>query len=241
MHEYMNQLVDGLKSEGIECSPAQAELLLKHLDLVIAKNKELNLTRIDSIEDGIYLHVIDSLLCTRKLSRVQGIESVLDLGTGGGFPGIPLAIMLDTKVTLLDSIQKKVSAVDGFIHALGLDDRCSAKCSRSEDLARTAPESFDLVVSRAVAQLNVLIEYASPLLATDGMLCALKANLSDDELATASASADICGMTIESQESFNLPQDYGHREILFIRKTGASSIPLPRRNGMATKRPLGIR
>lgn len=165
----------------------------------------------------------------------------VNLGTGGGFPGIPLAIMLDTKVTLLDSIQKKVSAVDGFIHALGLDDRCSAKCSRSEDLARTAPESFDLVVSRAVAQLNVLIEYASPLLATDGMLCALKANLSDDELATASAAAEICGMTIESQESFNLPQDYGHREILFIRKTGASSIPLPRRNGMATKRPLGIR
>ncbi|MBR2521603.1 MAG: 16S rRNA (guanine(527)-N(7))-methyltransferase RsmG, partial [Coriobacteriales bacterium] len=180
MHEYMNQLVDGLKSEGIECSPAQAELLLKHLDLVIAKNKELNLTRIDSIEDGIYLHVIDSLLCARKLSVVHGIESVLDLGTGGGFPGIPLAIMLDTKVTLLDSIQKKISAVDGFIHALGLDDRCAAKCSRSEDLARTASESFDLVVSRAVAQLNVLIEYASPLLATGGMLCALKANLSDD-------------------------------------------------------------
>ena len=237
MDELLAQSLDEL---SIECSPEQRELLLKHLQLVIDKNNVLNLTRIDSMEDGIYLHIIDSLLCANHLRTIGTPLSVLDLGTGGGFPGIPLSIVLGAQVTLLDSIQKKVAAVDGFINSLGLSAQCSAMCSRSEDLARTNPASFDIVAARAVAQTNVLIEYAAPLLKEHGVLCALKASLASEELSAAQNSCEICGMSIVSRETFELPSGYGHREIIYIEKTNEPSIPLPRRNGMATKRPLGI-
>lgn len=233
-------LADGLHEIGLDCTPDQRLLLLEHLHLVIEKNKELNLTRIDSLEDGIYLHIIDSLICAEQLKSLGNSLKILDLGTGGGFPGIPLSIVLGGHVTLLDSISKKVAAVDGFIKQLHLDSSCAAICSRSEDLARITPESFDVVLARAVAQTNVLIEYASPLLVAGGILCALKANVTDDEFEHASRSSEICGMSIVSRETIELPKGYGHREILYIEKTGAPSIQLPRRNGMATKRPLGM-
>ena len=233
-------LVDGLHEIGLDCTLDQRKLLLKHLNLVIEKNKDLNLTRIDSLEDGIHLHIIDSLICAKQLRSRGNCLKILDLGTGGGFPGIPLSIVLGGQVTLVDSISKKVAAVNGFVHHLGLDGVCSALCARSEDLARTAPESFDVVVARAVAQTNILIEYASPLLVTGGVLCALKANVSDEELEHASRASELCGMRIVSRETVELPNGYGHREIIYIEKIGSPSIQLPRRNGMATKRPLGM-
>ena len=240
METYTSLLVDELDGLGIPCSTDQAALLLKHLGLVIETNKTTNLTRIDTFEQGIYLHLIDSVICSQSIGALPHHHSVLDLGTGGGFPGIPLAIMLGSETTLLDSIGKKASAVSSFIHELDLDDRCHAICSRSEELALQMPCSFDVVVARAVAQTNVLIEYAAPLLVEGGTLCSWKANIDDDEISTAERAADICGMRIVSRETYELPKGYGHREIIYIEKNGESKIKLPRRNGMATKRPLGL-
>ncbi|MDO5106672.1 MAG: 16S rRNA (guanine(527)-N(7))-methyltransferase RsmG [Coriobacteriaceae bacterium] len=240
MDSFASMLVDELDALGIPCTDDQAALLLKHLGLVIETNKTTNLTRIDTFGDGIYLHLIDSVICSQSIAALPHHGRILDLGTGGGFPGIPLAVMLGSNVTLLDSIGKKVSAVASFIHELGLDDRCQAICSRSEELALMQPSSFDVVVARAVAQTNVLVEYAAPLLNDGGTLCTWKANIDDAELVAAERAADICGMRIVSRETYELPKGYGHREIIYIEKNGEPKIKLPRRNGMATKRPLGL-
>lgn len=240
METYTSLLVDELDALGIPCTSDQAALLLKHLGLVIEMNKTTNLTRIDTLEQGIYLHLIDSIICSRSIGALPHHQSVLDLGTGGGFPGIPLAIMLGSDITLLDSIGKKAAAVSSFISKLGLDDRCHAICSRSEVLALQIPCGFDAVVARAVAQTNVLIEYAAPLLVDGGTLCSWKANIDESELSAAERAAEICGMRIVSRETYELPKGYGHREIIYIEKNGEPKIKLPRRNGMATKRPLGL-
>lgn len=241
MAQHQEILLKALDGMGIACTPRQADLLLKHLTLVVDKNKDLNLTRITTIDDGIHLHIIDSLLSLPHLMTYGKGLNVLDLGTGGGFPGIPLAIMSNFQVTLLDSITKKVSTVDSFISQLGLSERCEAVCMRSEELAQTQAASFDVVIARAVAQTNVLIEYAAPLLKTDGVLCAMKARISDDEIDAAHRAADVCGMSIVSRETFELPESHGSREIIYIEKIAEPSIKLPRRNGMATKRPLGLK
>ena len=234
-------LASSLEGLGISCTPQQRSLLIQHLELVIDKNRELNLTRIDSLESGVYLHIIDSLLCADFLSKQEAPIRMLDIGTGGGFPGIPLSIVTGADTLLIDSIQKKVDAVDRFIKVLEIEDRCKVVCVRAEELAKHNPNSFDVVVARAVAQTNVLVEYTSPLLKFGGFLCAMKANISSEELAAAEKAADICGMKIVSRETFELPNDSGHREILYIEKAEEASIELPRRIGMAAKRPLGLK
>lgn len=240
MGRYERLLRDELEKVSIPCTEDQAALLCRHLDLLIEKNREMNLTRIDSVEDGVYLHIIDSVICLPSLGSLPFPKRILDLGTGGGFPGIPLAVMLDADVTLLDSVRKKASAVGGFLAALGLSARCTSLCARSEELATYAPNSFDIVAARAVAQANILIEYAAPLLRSGGILCAWKAHISDDERSAALRAAEICGMRIVSRETYELPYGYGHREIIYVQKVGDPRIPLPRRCGMAAKRPLGL-
>ena len=240
MTGYESLIIDELGKYSIPSTPDQAELLLKHLMLVLEKNKEINLTRIDSIEDGIYLHVIDSLLCYPLLQPIDRSTTMLDLGTGGGYPGIPLAILTGAKVSMIDSVQKKAHAVQEFIDSLSLTNSCTVYSVRSEELASQQPCSFDYVVCRAVAQTNVLIEYAAPLLKQHGALVALKANITDEEYACAVRAAELCGTKIVSRETFELPKGLGHREIIYIEKIGEPTIKLPRRPGLATKRPLGL-
>lgn len=233
------QLLSELSSYGICCSPRQASLLIHHLHLVIEKNKVMNLTRITEPEDAITLHVVDSLLPLACHTSLLGSESrYVDIGTGAGFPGIPLGIMTDAQGTLIDSVGKKVSAVNEFIGHLGLSN-IRARHIRAEDLAREN-ELFDAVFARAVAQSNVLVEYAAPLLSNGGHCVLEKANISTDELDAAKRAARICGLSLVSRETFELPRSHGHREILVFEKRSKPQIKLPRRTGEAKKSPLGI-
>ena len=183
-------LLEQLQAEasqlGIELEPEQAELMLQHLQLVIEKNRVLNLTRIVDEQDAVTKHLVDSLLFVRAY---EGLETptlrFLDIGTGAGFPGLPFGIMTGMKGTLLDSVGKKVAAVDEFVRALGLDERLEAKAARVEDLARERRAQYGCVTARAVAELNVLIEYATPLLCKDGLLIVSKGQIGEDELANA--------------------------------------------------------
>ena len=231
-----------LGAYGIEMSDERCELLLRHLDLLMEKNKSMNLTRVTSLEDAMVAHVLDSLLPLPYLSQLnEGSDvSLLDIGTGGGFPGLPLACVTEWDVTLIDSVGKKVAAVQGFIEEMGLGERVRAIHVRAEDLAKVEPGAYDLVVTRAVAQSNVLIEYASPLLRLGGHLVLYKARPSEDEISTAERAAKICGMTFVSRETFELPEDVGHRELFHYERTGNPDIPLPRRVGLAAKEPLGL-
>ena len=224
---------------GISCSDGQARLLVRHLLLVIEKNRTVNLTRIVDPQEAVTLHVVDSLLpLACKGIALDRSSRFLDLGTGAGFPGIPLGIMTGAHGLLVDSVNKKVQAVSEFATRLGLS-ALHALHARVEDCALRHPKSQDYVFARAVAQSNVLIEYASPLLKVGGLLVLEKARPTDEELARATEAAKICGMRDVSRETFELPHELGHREILIYRKVSEPSIRLPRKAGEAKRSPLG--
>lgn len=232
-------LREALDTYGLEATDDQIGLLLRHLDLVITKNKVLNLTRITNPEEAVYLHVVDSLL-PLKTGLFSHKTSFVDIGTGAGYPGIPLGIVSGASGLLIDSVAKKVAAVSEFIDELDLTSSLSARAVRAEDLARTKSSSFDVVIARAVAQTNTLIEYAAPLLKSQGSLVVCKSNPTDEELSLANNAASICGMANVSRETFELPQGLGHREILTYKKVSKPKIKLPRRTGLAKHSPLGV-
>lgn len=222
-------------------TPEMAELLVQHLNLVVEKNKSINLTRITNEYEAIVLHILDSLLFIAHNPTVLGPgERLLDIGTGAGYPGLPLTIVSGCQSTLIDSVGKKVNAVTEFTDALGLADRVSCLHARAEEVPEACHSRFDVVVARAVAQTNVLIEYATPCLRRNGTLLVGKGNPSDEETQAASRAAKICGLEESGRFEYELPRDLGHRTILVYTKTGNPRIKLPRQNGMAKRSPLGL-
>lgn len=215
----------------------QRKLLLTYLELLFEKNKTLNLTRITDIDSALVLHILDSLLLS-KFMLCSEKDSFCDIGTGGGVPGIPLGCVLGCKGLLIDSIGKKISAVNEFAEQLGIQDRIIAKQMRAEEIEAKMKRSFRFVVARAVAKANVVMEYAEPFLIDQGELLLQKANIEEKELQDALRMAKLCGFEMVSRETFELPNEFGHREILIFQKNKKSRIILPRKNGEAKKHPL---
>ena len=225
----------------ITSNDKQRQLLLHHLDLVVEKNKVMNLTRIIEDREAIIRHVVDSLLLLGQVQLVaDGHERTrfVDVGTGGGFPGIPLGVMTSCQGLLIDSVGKKVNAVNEFIDMLGLSAQLSARQVRAEELAKEERSSFDIVTARAVADLGVLVEYASPLLKRGGKLIVSKAQIQDEEIDRGCKTAKIVGLSLVSRETYELPENQGHREILTFVHDRKSSVKLPRAIGLAKKKPL---
>ena len=233
----MEVLRTALFSANITLDDRQVELLATHLLLVIQKNEHVNLTRITSFEEGAYLHVVDSLLLWPSFEAAPAGKFV-DIGTGAGFPGIPLAIATGRKALLVDSVGKKVHAVSEFVQQLGLANKVQARQARIEPLGKELRGQFAVVCARAVAQTNVLVEYATPLLCKGGRLVVAKARPTKEELDAANEAARICGLRCVSRETYELPGDRGHREILSYERVGNPSIKLPRTVGMAKHHPL---
>lgn len=227
-----------LYEAGMDLPDKKIELLYRHLELVIQKNRTTNLTRIDGVEDGSYLHVVDSLLLLSAFDAAPK-GAFVDVGTGAGYPGIPLAIVTERKGVLVDSVKKKAAAVGEFVRELGLQGQVEVASSRAEELGRARRGRYAIVTARAVAQTNVLVEYAAPLLRKGGRLVVAKARPSDDEIQTAGRAARVCGLQLVSRETFELPGDRGHREVLSYEKVGNPAIRLPRATGMAQHHPLG--
>lgn len=260
---------------GIELTDQECQQLLKHLDLVLEKNKVINLTSIRNRNDGIVLHILDSLLLLPYIRQYEYGDPIghldtkvgatvardiiersadalpdrsqasyphslryLDMGTGAGFPGIPLAICSNASAVLVDSVGKKVTCCNEFIHALDLIDRVAAVHDRLEMLAIRERGMFDLAIARALAPLDVLIEYSTPLVRMNGYLLFTKAHLDEEELQNANKASQICGIARVSRETIELPDGYGHREILLYQKMKASKLALPRKNGEARNKPL---
>ena len=210
------------------------ELLQRHLELVLEANKKTNITRISSWDEGMVLHVQDSLLGLEELSEAPD-GWYADIGTGAGYPGIPRAIETGRKTLLVDSVGKKTAILDSFIGELGLD-QVSTYTGRIEDLAREHPYEFTAITARALAQLSVLMELAAPLLQLGGRLICYKANLKPSELDHALSLQDTVGLKLVSDRSFVL-DDY-QRRIVTFEKVKRESIQLPRKTGLAQKRPL---
>lgn len=218
-----------------ELSQDKKDRMLQYLDLVAEKNKELNLTRIDTRDKGILLHIEDSLSCLDEFNNKQGL--FLDIGTGGGFPGVPLAIATGRPGVLIDSVQKKAKAVSELTDKVGLTDQIEVLGCRSEELACERPNEFETVIMRAVDSIPVALELATPLLKPDGEVVLLKARESEENIESSKAVAQKLGLELVSQKTFKLGEEFD-RCILVYKRIGDPSIKLPRRNGMAHKRPL---
>ena len=225
-------------------SQHQLLLVMHHLYLMYQKNAFINLTSIRTMPDGLILHSLDSLLFAKVIDEYIALDSyalALDMGTGGGFPGIPLAAVSNFNVELLDSVGKKVNACNEFVEEMGLEDRVHASHARLEEFVKETGRVFDIVTARALAKLDVLIEYAEPYVKRGGYLFFGKANPDAQEIRDAKMVAKICGFEIVSRETFELPENFGHREIVVLQKISKSKVRLPRKSGEAKNNPLSAR
>ena len=222
---------------GLDFEESTKTQLLHYLDLVIEKNKVLNLTRITSFEDAVVLHLEDSLSIFEDFCQTTG--DYLDIGTGAGFPGIPLGLTTDRKGVLLDSVKKKAVAVQGFIDELGLSPRLKATGMRSEELAEERRSSFGVVTARAVSSLPAVEELATPLLKKGGTLIAMRGIDTDEDIDQAKSVAKILGLELVNRREFSIgPCGEYTRSVCMFQKNGKSKIKLPRHPGYASKRPL---
>ncbi|NPD30933.1 16S rRNA (guanine(527)-N(7))-methyltransferase RsmG [Eggerthellaceae bacterium zg-1084] len=213
------------------------ELMERHLDLVIEANRHINLTRITSREEAQLLHIEDSLVGLPELMEAPD-GRYADIGTGAGFPGMPLAIVSGRRTTLIDTRAKKMKVLDQIIKQLELENQVATHAGRIEEMPERVKTRFAVVTARALSQLSVLMEMASPLLMTGGQLICYKARVSDEELQHARELQETLGMRIERIRSTYLSDGETFRTILVCQKVGKPRIKLPRQNGFAQKRPL---
>lgn len=234
--QMLSRLISYCKDYSLKVSDENLRVCIQHLDLVLEANKSINLTRILNIEDAAVLHILDSLVLLFYISKAPE-GALLDMGTGAGFPGVPLTIASGRKAVYIDSVGKKVDAVNSFVKELGLK-HAHAVHVRLEEYARTHKKQFAVVTARALAPLPVLVEYASPFLKDGGLFVVTKGNPSDKELQSGLAAAKICGFTTLMTDDLDLPNGLGHRKFIILKKTRQASVSLPRANGMAKKNPL---
>lgn len=240
----MNKLVNICNKINIEISDDQINCFEKYYELLIEKNKVMNLTAITDKEDVIVKHFIDSIaLIPYLLDKGININNklkIIDIGTGAGFPGLPLKIMMpDVKFTLLDSLNKRVSFLNEVIDELKLKD-IEALHGRAEDYAldNKYREKYDICVSRAVANLSTLSEYCIPFVKEDGFFISYKAGESEEEINNSKNAIKILGGKINKVEEFVLPGTDASRVFVFIRKQELTDKKYPRKAGVPAKKPL---
>lgn len=240
----MNKLVNICNKINIEISDDQINCFEKYYELLIEKNKVMNLTAITDKEDVIVKHFIDSIaLIPYLLDKGININNelkIIDIGTGAGFPGLPLKIMMpDVKFTLLDSLNKRVSFLNEVIDELKLKD-IEALHGRAEDYASDNKyrEKYDICVSRAVANLSTLSEYCIPFVKKDGFFISYKAGESEEEINKSKNAIKILGGKINKVEEFVLPGTDASRVFVFIRKQELTDKKYPRKAGVPAKKPL---
>lgn len=222
-----------LKKLNINLTKTQENQLEKYYELLIQENKKTNLTRITEKEDVYLKHFYDSLTITKVIDLTQNL-SVIDIGTGAGFPGLVLKIVFpNLNITLLDSLNKRIEFLNKVIKELNLKNIKTIN-SRIEDYQK---ETFDIVTSRAVAKTNILLELACQLSKTNGYFIFLKANIEDELLESQNALKEL-NLTIEKQETFNLPIENSNRTIIKIKKNSPIPSKYPRNFAKIKKNPL---
>lgn len=233
---YLSQLPSDIEHPQI--GRDELELCVRHFSLVLQANERVNLTRIVDPHEAVILHLLDSLILLPFVEQAPS-GALLDIGTGAGFPGLTLAIASRRRTVLMDSVGKKVAAVQSFIDALSIP-KVSAVHDRAESYAVDRRGAFSVVVARAVAPLPVLIEYASPFLHHGGLLVVTKGTPSNEERISGAAAAAVTGFSTPFRYDVALPCDMGNRSIFVYEKSSKPSLKLPRPVGLAKKHPLGM-
>ncbi len=223
----------------ITLSGMQLDQFDKFYDLLVEWNKVMNLTGITEYQDVVEKHFLDSLSIVKIIDMNQ-IEYAIDIGTGAGFPGIPLKIAFpDINIVLLDSLNKRIKFLDHIIEELKLDGIRTIH-GRAEDYAREAGyrEKFDLCVSRAVANLASLSEYCLPYVRVGGRFVSYKSGDIEQEISEGERAIKILGGKVYQVEKFNLPDTEIQRSFVMIKKMKNTQNKYPRKAGMPTKEPL---
>lgn len=221
---------------GSDLSDLQVTQLCNFGDLLLDWNQRLNLTRITDPHEVILKHFIDSMVLSNYISGV----TFADLGTGAGFPGVPLKILRpDLDIVLMDSLKKRLDFLEVVINRLSLTGIKTVH-ARVEDFGRNMHYRghFDTVSSRAVARLPVLLEYALPVLKVNGLFLAPKGSQFEVELAESKKALLILGGTVEGIEHFSLGEGAEHRTVIRIRKLKETPSQYPRQAGTPTKSPI---
>ncbi|MCD8364110.1 MAG: 16S rRNA (guanine(527)-N(7))-methyltransferase RsmG [Lachnospiraceae bacterium] len=233
---YIRQQISKL---GIEIDERQAEQFYQYYSLLTEWNQFMNLTAITDFQEVVEKHFVDSLSIV-FVQDIQRTETMIDVGTGGGFPGIPLKIAFShLKVTLLDSLQKRITFLDHVIGELGLTDMKTIH-GRAEDFAKPGleREKYDLCVSRAVANLSTLSEYCLPFVKTGGSFVSYKSKDAKQELQNAKNAIFLLGGKTEECKDFILPETDISRSLVKIKKVNGCPKKYPRKSGTASRSPL---
>lgn len=225
---------------GMRLEERQTEQFLLYFELLTEWNEKINLTTITDFEDVVIKHFVDSIFSV-KIQDFKKVHYLLDLGTGAGFPGIPLKIMYPhLRVTLMDSLNKRIVFLREVIGRLGLE-KTEAVHGRAEDMARLERyrEKQDVVVSRAVANMSTLLEYCMPFVRPGGFFISYKSGKYREELEQSRKACAILGGKLVSETTFQLPGTDIDRSFLVFKKTKKISKKFPRRAGLPGKQPLG--
>lgn len=256
----MERLRINAKELGIELSDDQINMFKVYYEMLVETNKVMNLTAITELDEVITKHFIDSISLCSAFSKLmnyisynkdgdisdnnghsgQDMIRILDLGTGAGFPGIPLKIVFPCmEIVLMDSLNKRVKFLESVIEALDLHD-ISAVHGRAEEMARKKEyrESFDICVSRAVANLSTLSEYCLPFVNVGGNFISYKSADIEEELSTAGRAIEILGGKLTAVKKLTLPDSDIERSFVIIDKVKSTPKTYPRKAGTASKNPL---
>ena len=239
MEYNLSKFQHGLEKLKITLSDEQLDQFIKYYELLIEWNKVMNLTGITEFEDVIQKHFLDSLCLVKVMPNLEA-QSLLDLGTGAGFPGIPLKIAFpNLEIVLMDSLNKRVHFLNEVITVLNLK-KITAIHGRAEELARKKEyrQSFDLCVSRAVSNLSTLSEYCLPFVSLNGFFVSYKSADADDEIEQAKKAIFLLGGEIAEVVKFKLPDSDCGRSFVSIKKVKGTPKTYPRKAGTPAKNPI---
>ncbi len=239
----MDLFINRLKELNIELSDVQLEQFNKYYEMLVEKNKVMNLTAITEYEDVLLKHYVDCLavnVVPQFREIINSSVKVIDVGTGAGFPGIPLKIAFpEINISLLDSLNKRINFLNEVVENISLTN-VKTYHGRAEDFANKAEhrEKYDLCVSRAVANLTTLSEYCLPFISVGGMFIALKSGDIESELSESKNAIKILGGEVIDVIHYTLPSSDIERSFVVIKKIGKTAKKYPRKAGLPSKEPL---
>ncbi len=233
--EFSSKLKEKFNKINIQINDEQIQKFYEYMNLLLEWNEKINLTAITEPNEVILKHFIDS---STILKYIKNDMEVVDVGTGAGFPGIPLNIINDNcKYTLVDSLNKRINFLNQIINNIKLENIVTVH-SRIEDFAKNNKESYDIATSRAVANLNVLLEYLLPLVKVGGVCICMKGSNIKEEIESSNKALEVLGGKIEKIEEIILPDSDIVRNIIIVRKVKNTPNKYPRKAGIPTKEPI---